>query len=329
MPRRSPTDREVTARILARLRSQVEATGAAVERNIQRDQLSRERNERRSGTQRRSLGDDRRDTAGRRTGDRFPPSQRSGPPPLAPPNPPLAPPNPNLPMYNPDDNEMPGDSRPRGGQIERRDWETNRRTNTPRMFEGRRIGDNLNLRREDLVDLGVQDPEAHARRAQQLMSEIEEEGFRNIRENIRNASQAAVRSNKGSLFSRARSLLNEGVERGLGAVTRTAGRAINSTQAGRAAVELAGKLGGTAAGRAVGAVASRSAVPLMVAGAAWDAAQIAREGYNAADAEMERRRNEQFMEQNYGSVEAATETRKRKERKKQISTQLREGYLLK
>lgn len=125
-----------------------------------------------------------------------------------------------------------------------------------------------------------------------------------VRDSIR--AQQAVRSNAG-LFGRTRGIINRGVEAGFDVV--------KSTHAGRAIGELTSKFGRTAVGKVAGAVAAKTAVPLMVADAAYNTARIIHAGYGAAAAQNEARKNEADMTKRYGTVEAATATRHARNKK--------------
>jgi hypothetical protein len=121
----------------------------------------------------------------------------------------------------------------------------------------------------------------------------------------------AVRSNAG-VFARARTAINSGVERGLGA----AGRFAANTLPGRGVVRIANTVGKTAVGRAAGAVLSKTAVPLMVAGAAYDVGRTVYEGVGAYNAAQHQKRTEAHTKEKYGSIEAATRTRHENDRKR-------------
>ncbi len=71
------------------------------------------------------------------------------------------------------------------------------------------------------------------------------------------------------------------------------------------------KAGAVAAKHAPGLikVAGKAAVPLAVASAGYDLFRVGQEGYRAHEAATDARRNEAYMNENYGSIEAATRTR--------------------
>jgi len=138
------------------------------------------------------------------------------------------------------------------------------------------------------------------------------------------AARNSVRSNAG-LFSRGRQALNSGVTK--------LGQAAMNTLPGRGVARIAGAVGKTAAGKVAGAVLSKTAVPLMVAGAAWDVGRTVYEGVGAYNAGQHQKRTEAHTKEKYGSIDAATRTRhandlKRARQAIANNANLKQGYKL-
>jgi hypothetical protein len=95
-----------------------------------------------------------------------------------------------------------------------------------------------------------------------------------------------------------------------GAVTAAA-----ATTGVGAGITTALKKAGTAAVKhapGLARVAGKAAVPVAVAAAGYDLFRIANEGYKAHEAASNARTNEKYMSDNYGSIEAATRTRRQR-----------------
>jgi len=99
-----------------------------------------------------------------------------------------------------------------------------------------------------------------------------------------------------------------------GGVTGAATAAAVTTGVGAGITTALKKAGTIAAKHAPGLarVAGKAAIPLAVAGAGYDLFRTAQEGTRAYQAHQAEKRNEQYMNENYGSIEAATATRRRR-----------------
>jgi hypothetical protein len=104
-----------------------------------------------------------------------------------------------------------------------------------------------------------------------------------------------------------------------GGATGAATAAAATTGAGAGITAAMKRVGTLAAKHAPGLarVAGKAAVPLAVASAGYDLFRTVNEGYKAHEAATDARRNEAYMNDNYGSIEAATATRHRRQRERE------------
>jgi hypothetical protein len=180
---------------------------------------------------------------------------------------------------------------------------TRRATDTPKSIDGRKPSSKDRASMENATKRARLARQSQGRVNHSLPNTAEQ----HMSQVSRNA-QNAVRSN--STFSRVRAAVDRGV--------RAVGRAAADTLPGRGVTRIASAVGKTAAGRVAGAVLSKTAAPLMVAQAAFDAGQTAKAGYDAYQAGAAAKANKADMKIRYGTPEAATKTRKSNKKRQEL-----------
>ncbi len=122
-----------------------------------------------------------------------------------------------------------------------------------------------------------------------------------------------------------------------GGTTGAATAAASTAGAGAGVGAILKKVGGAVVKAApiLGKVGARAVPGLMLATGAYDVGRVAYEGYKAHEAASDARKNEASMNERYGTVEAATQTRHANDRKRakkaveKKNSNLKQGYLLK